>query len=113
MSVASEKKTIRIMISLYCKKVHKTRDLCPDCARLLGYSENRIDHCPQDPPKPPCNACKIHCYKPDMRQAMKTVMRFSGPRMTFIHPLIAIRHLVATVRAKRRNRLSQDPSGQA
>lgn len=103
MSVASEKKTIRIMISHYCQKVHKSNGLCPDCEKLLDYSEKRIDVCPHKQPKPPCNTCKIHCYKPDMRQAMKTVMRFSGPRMTFIHPVIAIRHLVASIRAKRRN----------
>ncbi len=28
-----------------------------------------------------------------MRQKMRQVMRYAGPRMLFYHPLIALRHL--------------------
>ena len=41
-------------------------------------------------------------YKPDMREKIRAVMRFSGPRMIFYHPVAAIRHVVETKREKKR-----------
>ena len=48
-----------------------------------------------------CSNCRVHCYKPDMRQ-IRTVMRFSGPRMVFYHPVMAIRHLIESWKEKHR-----------
>ena len=33
-----------------------------------------------------CSACKVHCYKPEMREQIRTVMRWSGPLMPFCPP---------------------------
>ena len=41
-----------------------------------------------------CSNCKVHCYKPDMREQIRRVMRYSGPRMIKTHPILAIRHLI-------------------
>ena len=41
-----------------------------------------------------CSKCKVHCYKPDMQKKIKEVMRFSGPRMLFYHPVLALRHFI-------------------
>ena len=49
-----------------------------------------------------CVNCRVHCYKPDMREKIRAVMRFSGPRMIFYHPVAAIRHVVETKREKKR-----------
>ena len=49
-----------------------------------------------------CSNCKVHCYKPEMREKIRDVMRFSGPRMLFVHPVAAIRHVMETKREKRR-----------
>ena len=49
-----------------------------------------------------CSNCKVHCYKPEMREKIRDVMRFSGPRMLFVHPVAAIRHVMETNREKRR-----------
>ena len=53
-----------------------------------------MDSCPFMETKTFCSKCQVHCYKKDMREKIKEVMRFSGPRMLFHHPIIAIRHLI-------------------
>ena len=49
-----------------------------------------------------CANCTVHCYKPEMREKIREVMRYSGPRMLFIHPLVVIRHMLETRKEKRR-----------
>ena len=49
-----------------------------------------------------CSNCKVHCYRPDMREIIRTVMRFSGPRMIFHHLIAAIEHIVETKKEKKR-----------
>lgn len=44
--------------------------------------------------KPTCNKCPIHCYKPEPKEQMRLVMRYSGPRMLLKHPILAVRHLL-------------------
>ena len=70
----------------------------PDVAQrsALNYAAARVDHCPHMETKTFCSACKTHCYKPQMREAIRQVMRWSGPRMIFHHPVLAIRHLIET-----------------
>jgi hypothetical protein len=38
------------------------------------------------------------CYTPDMRERIRAVMRFSGPRMLLHHPWLALMHLVDGLR---------------
>ena len=98
-----EKAMVSEMIALYCRKKHGTRDgLCPDCAALAAYALQRSDRCPFMERKTFCSNCSVHCYKPEMREKIRAVMRFSGPRMLFVHPSAAIRHVVETRREKRR-----------
>ncbi|MGA3290750.1 MAG: nitrous oxide-stimulated promoter family protein [Candidatus Bathyarchaeia archaeon] len=42
--------------------------------------------------KSTCGKCLIHCYRPDMKEKVKKVMRYSGPRMLLSHPNLALRH---------------------
>jgi hypothetical protein len=37
-----------------------------------------------------------------MREKIREVMRFSGPRMIFHHPIMAIRHLIESRREKQK-----------
>ena len=98
-----EKAMVSEMIALYCRKKHGTRDgLCPDCAALADYARQRSDRCPFMERKAFCSNCSVHCYKPEMREKIRAVMRFSGPRMLFVHPSAAIRHVMETNREKRR-----------
>ena len=97
-----EKETVSLMIRLYCRKKHGGIDLCPDCAALEAYARQRSDKCPFMETKTFCSNCKVHCYKKDMREKIREVMRFSGPRMIFYHPVMAIRHVIESKKEKRR-----------
>ena len=98
-----EKRMVSQMIALYCRKKHHTRgDLCPQCAALDAYAKMRADKCPFMETKTFCSNCRIHCYKPDMRAKIREVMRFSGPRMLTVHPVLAVRHVIESKREKRR-----------
>ena len=68
----------------------------------VEYVKFRRSKCPWGDNKPFCANCKIHCYKPEMREKIKEVMRFSGPRMIFYHPVIALNHLIETKRQKKK-----------
>ncbi len=88
-----ERRTIRVMIQIYCQGTHHSNGrLCPACQQLETYAMQRLDKCPFQARKPTCVRCPIHCYRPAMRQQVRQVMRFSGPRMLLRHPILAILH---------------------
>ena len=97
-----KKALVSRMIALYCKKNHGGKSLCPDCAALDAYARQRSDRCPFMETKTFCSNCQVHCYKPEMRERIRAVMRFSGPRMILYHPLLAVRHVMETKKEKRR-----------
>ena len=100
---AREKRTVALMIRLYCRKNHSTgRQLCPACQALHSYAMERSDRCPFMERKTFCSNCHVHCYKADMREKIREVMRFSGPRMLLYHPVMAIRHVIESRKEKRR-----------
>ena len=68
--------------------------MCEVCEDLFGYAMARLDHCIYGPEKPTCRNCPVHCYKKEMRAAMREVMIYSGPRMLQTHPVLAVRHLL-------------------
>ena len=92
--IESEKKTVGMMVRLYCRRYEGNKKLCQDCSQLLSYAEARLDRCKFGNEKPTCKKCPIHCYKLDMREKMRTVMRWAGPRMMIYHPIEAIKHLI-------------------
>lgn len=97
-----EKAIVEDMIRLYCRKVHKRKDgLCPECEEMLCYAKKRSDHCPFMETKTFCVNCKVHCYKSEMREKIKTVMRYAGPRMIFYHPFAAIYHVISVQKEKK------------
>lgn len=99
-----EEKTVSQMIALYCAGNHadapKTstavcdEPVCAQCAELDAYAALRTQRCRKMDVKTSCDACENHCYKPQMREKIRTVMRYSGPRMLGKHPIAAIRHLI-------------------
>lgn len=90
--IQKEKKVIAAMIRLYCRKREKNAELCPECRALLEYAHKRLELCPFGTYKTSCKHCTIHCYKPEMREKIRKVMRYSGPRMLLYHPWVAIKH---------------------
>ena len=98
-----EKVVVSQMIALYCRKNHRVAArLCPDCAALDTYARQRSDRCPFMETKTFCSNCKVHCYKPEMREKIRMVMRFSGPYMIFYHPIASVRHVIETKNEKKR-----------
>ncbi len=105
------------MIALWCRRHHtdaartsdaphvrlglKTVALCPECAELQIYALARIAACPHMETKTFCSACPTHCYRPAMRERIREVMRWAGPRMMLYRPVAAIKHAVVTVQSKR------------
>ena len=87
-----EKKTIKSMIEIYCK-YHHENPVCEECNELLEYAYKRIEKCPLRPDKPTCKNCHIHCYDKKHKERIKTVMRFSGPKMFLYHPILSLIYL--------------------
>mgnify|MGYP000038930515 CR=1 FL=1 len=99
-----EKAMVHEMIALYCNRHHNTPKgaLCEECAQLSRYAAERSDHCPFMETKTFCSNCRVHCYRPDMREKIRAVMRWAGPRMLLHHPVAAARHVIETKREKKK-----------
>jgi hypothetical protein len=80
-----------VALGVYGRKVPV---VCDECAELLAYSEKRRAFCPKDP-KPFCSYCDTHCYRSDMREAMREVMKYAGPRSwRHGHAIDGMKHLI-------------------
>lgn len=90
--IEKEKHVIGIMIRVYCRHKEHNAELCPDCRALLEYACQRLSRCPFGDAKTSCRKCRVHCYRPEMRERIRQVMRFSGPRMLLYEPMEALRH---------------------
>lgn len=90
-----ERETLQSMIRLACRGRHGTGEaLCDVCSTLEQYALSRLESCRFGDDKPKCSECPVHCYKPAMRQAIREVMRYAGPRMPLRHPVLAVGHVM-------------------
>jgi hypothetical protein len=110
---AREIRTIDLMIERYCRGHHDTggAEFCADCASLLAYASRRTERCVFGDAKPTCANCQVHCYTPRMRERVKAVMRWAGPRMLLSHPILAVRHKLDGL--KPAPRLTAEPKASA
>ena len=109
--IAREGKTVATMIGLYCHDQHDAGyGLCEQCQELQDYALQRLQGCPFQEGKTTCAKCPVHCYKPEMREHIRSVMRYAGPRMLYTHPIMALQH-VADGRRKAPIRPDQAESG--
>lgn len=93
--LAREHATLSAMIGIYCHDLHgEDHGPCAECAALLAYATRRLDRCVFGDDKPTCANCKVHCYSAALREQVRIVMRYAGPRMMFRHPILAVRHLM-------------------
>ena len=89
-----EKKTLTRMIQIYCKGNHGSKNgLCNECLDLQEYAHGRLDSCRYADKKPSCVDCTTHCYKPEYREKIRVLMRYSGPRMMFYYPIDFLKHI--------------------
>lgn len=105
-----ERHTIRVMIEIFCQGRHSTEPLCTDCQGLLTYAMQRIEKCPYQGDKPTCAKCSIHCYRPAMRERVRQVMRYAGPRMMIYHPMLAALHTWDEITKSRTSKPGKDGS---
>jgi hypothetical protein len=97
--MSREQRTVEAMIAIYCQGQHSPpAGLCPDCQELRSYARQRLQRCPFQEGKTTCGKCPVHCYKPEMREQIRAVMRFAGPRMLYRHPIMTLQHLIDGVR---------------
>ncbi|WP_321530992.1 nitrous oxide-stimulated promoter family protein [uncultured Desulfuromonas sp.] len=86
--LAKDEKVLRVFIATYCRQNHlnggvsaereeQGRHYCAECAELLDYALQRLQRCPLNP-KPACRDCPVHCYRSQMRERIRQVMKFSG-----------------------------------
>jgi hypothetical protein len=123
---ALELRTLLAMVTIHCRDRHgDDHDLCDGCAALAAYATRRLSRCVFGDDKPTCANCTVHCYNASMREAVRAVMRYAGPRMIYRHPMLALAHVrhgrrpapsLADVRPERPRRMpaqaqpdSQDP----
>ena len=100
--IEREKATIAAMIRIYCRDRHRAKiGICRDCSALEDYATLRIEKCPLKDFKTTCAQCPVHCYKEEMRDKIKSVMRYSGPRMLRRHPVLAILHLIDSLKGRK------------
>lgn len=87
------------MTRINCRDHHDGAGrLCEDCETLLDYAHRRLGVCPFGAGKPACNHCEVHCYSRKMREQVKAVMRYAGPRMLLRHPILGLGHLLDKLR---------------
>lgn len=90
-----EARTLEAIIGMYCRAHHGGAGaLCADCAALADYAQRRLERCVFGDAKPKCANCLVHCYRDEMRERVREVMRWAGPRMLLRNPWLAVMHLV-------------------
>jgi hypothetical protein len=89
-----EKEMIDKMIGLYCRHKLKSETLPSEFQELRDYAHIRLNKCKFGNDKSTCKRCPIHCYKPEMREKIRMVMRWAGPRMIIYDPMGFVRHML-------------------
>ncbi len=92
--IEREKRTILEMINLYEQHCPQALADAAYYRALYEYAAKRLDRCAFGEEKPACKQCPIHCYQPARREEMKRIMRWSGPRMLWRHPILTLRHMI-------------------
>jgi hypothetical protein len=97
--MSRERRTVEAMIGVYCRSQHGTNgELCTECEALRSYARQRLQRCPFQEGKTTCAKCPVHCYRTDMRESIRAVMRYAGPRMLYRHPIMTLQHLIDGLR---------------
>ncbi|MGL4524469.1 MAG: nitrous oxide-stimulated promoter family protein [Spirochaetia bacterium] len=91
--IEKEKRVISLMIKIYCKKKHAHTFLCEECVGLENYAHQRLNACRYGEKKGFCTHCPTQCYAKQQKEHIRNVMRFSGPRMLFHHPILLFKHI--------------------
>ncbi|MBQ9488105.1 MAG: nitrous oxide-stimulated promoter family protein [Selenomonadaceae bacterium] len=100
-NVPKEKENIRKTFGVYCNSNHGTSDgkLCPKCTALLTTVMLKIQRCPYGISKPVCDNCETPCFGEDATNNFLDVMKSERKKMFLAHPLMTIKHKIASMGA--------------
>ncbi len=84
--IEREKQTVSKMIELYCRHHLKKDPMPEEYQSLTEYACNRLELCRYGERKTTCKKCPVRCYAPAEREAIRQVMRWTGPRMIWYAP---------------------------
>ncbi len=92
-----EKKSVEIMVKIYCQDHHHGRDIgndgiCTDCADYREYMFRHLERCPFREKKSACGRC-LRCYPASFGERAMEVMGSAGPKMFLYHPILSLKHL--------------------
>lgn len=100
-SAKYDRDTLLGLFKIYCAHEHADKaegiendSLCPSCRVSLDYSLERTLTCKLKGSGQLCSSCPVHCFEPDQRENIRKIMRFSGPRLIWKSPLLAIRYVL-------------------
>lgn len=94
--ITREKEIVSLMIDLYFKGSQNTLNQ-DEYLDLKKYCLQKLDLCPFGEGKTFCSSCQVHCYDDDHREKIRSVMRYSAPRMLFYHPLMMLKHTLTSL----------------
>ena len=102
-TVEREKLTLRLMITIFCcGHQHSVSGICGECSVILQHAYDRIDVCPHNGSvKPACGLCRTNCFPPDLHRRFALIMRYAGPRMLVLHPVLTVAHIRDAIRGRR------------
>ena len=96
---------VQAMIKMYCQQIHNSKGtLCMECESLSKYADKRLLSCMYGEIKPVCKHCPVHCYSPVMREQMRQVMKWAGPKMIIRNPVFAIMHIIDNLTAPKQKK---------
>lgn len=116
--IQREKRTIKVMLSLYCWNHHRhganhqserqgghlSNDLCAECQNFLRYAHQRLDNCAFGELKSPCDQCATNCYSSKMRAQSMRVMHRVSSHMMMRYPILSLLYMLDKFRARRLSR---------
>jgi hypothetical protein len=97
--IEREKTTVKVMIHICYGAHHRAAEgLYQECRDLLQHALECLEKCSFQEDKPTRAYCPIHGYRPSTRGEIRVVMSYSGPRMLYRHPILAVRHVIDGLR---------------
>lgn len=82
--------------------------LCKDCLNLALLAQIHIQQCARIQDKSFCHLCPKNCYSKRHLKQISTMMKFSGKRILFYHPLLALKYIFFIVKSKRLTRCKSE-----
>jgi hypothetical protein len=70
--------------------------LCPECFALVKESVRHTNRCRHLAYKTFCHHCPTPCYALSVREKIRPIMRYSGPRLVMKHPVLGFQYFALT-----------------